>query len=127
MNKPILCSILCLSLGACATRTNHTPARTANATPEPAEKDTPFDKHPSESVRNAARFGGGLLGFTVGIPASIALLPITYPLAPITKSKWTGLYPFGACYYAGGALFGGVVAPFAPGSKSESAAGSTAP
>lgn len=28
--------------------------------------------------------------------------------------KWTGLYPFGICYFAGSALFGGVVAPFVP-------------
>ena len=53
------------------------------------------------------------MGAVVGIPATIALIPVTLPLAAVTKNKWTGLVPFGASYYAGGAVFGGAVAPFA--------------
>jgi hypothetical protein len=122
---PILSSIAYLAFGGCASQ--HHPAHNAGAPHKPhttqqqiaasppadTDTDTPFGQHPSSSVRSAARFGGGLVGVVVGIPASIALIPVTLPLAAVTKQKWTGLYPFGASYYAGGALFGGVVTPFA--------------
>lgn len=86
----------------------------ASAKPVDVDKDMPFSGHPSPAVRGAAEFGGLLVGCVVGIPASIVLVPVTYPLAAVTKDKWAGLYPFGVFYFAGGALFGGAVAPFVP-------------
>ena len=116
----VLFCATCFAFGACASRNAEKPAHRASATKQPrsgkprsGDSDTPFGNHPSASVRNAANFGGGLIGVLVGIPASVALVPVTYPLASITKDKWTGLYPFGACYFVGGALFGGAVVPFA--------------
>ena len=114
-----LSAAACITFGACGSKPSATPARKANAAqPADTNTDTVFGRHPSPAVRGAAQFGGGFVGILVGIPASIALIPITYPLAAVTKDKWTGLYPFGACYQIGGILFGGPVALFTPSSYS---------
>ena len=105
----------CFLAGACAsqpTRPTHRSVAPATTKPTDTDTDTPFGQHPSSTVRGAARFGGGLMGAVVGIPATIALIPVTLPLSAATKNKWAGLVPFGASYYAGGAIFGGAVAPF---------------
>ena len=112
----IIVGAACLLAGACAsqpTRPTHRSAATATSKPTDTDTDTPFGQHPSSTVRSAARFGSGLMGAVVGIPATIALIPVTLPLAAATREKWAGLVPFGASYYAGGAIFGGAVAPFA--------------
>lgn len=104
----------CLGIGACTSPQIGPKKTTAVARPAEQKSDSPFGNHPSAAVRNAAGFGGGLVGGLIGIPASVVLIPITYPLASVTKDKWTGLYPFGICYFTGSALFGGAVAPFVP-------------
>lgn len=112
----ILVCAASLLVGACASQpTRSTRGSAATAAPKPADTDTdsPFGQHRSSSVRSAARFGGGLTGAVIGIPATIALIPVTVPLAAATKQKWAGLVPFGASYYAGSVIFGGAVAPFA--------------
>lgn len=115
----ILATSGCLVLVACAPqsavepRKGATPAQTPGAkVNETANTDTPFSDHPSAAVRSAAGFGGGLLGVVVGLPASVVLLPLTYPVSYFTKDAFTVLYPFGACYYTGGTLFGAMVVPF---------------
>ncbi len=110
----MLAGVGCLGFCACTAPQVGTVKKTATAKPPEQKSDSPFGNHPSPAVRDAANVGGGLVGGLIGIPASVVLLPITYPLAYVTKDKWTGLYPFGICYFAGSALFGGVVAPFVP-------------
>ena len=112
-----LSAAACLAFGACGSKPSGTTARKASAA-QPADRDTDtvFGRHPSPVVRDAAQFGGGFVGILVGVPASIVLIPITYPLAAANGDKWAVLYPFGICYQIGATLFGGVAAPFAPSS-----------
>ena len=113
----LLTAAACLTFGACGSKPNVTPARKASvAPPADTDTDTLFGRHPSPVVRDAAQFGGGFVGILVGVPASIVLIPITYPLATASGDKWAVLYPFGICYQIGATLFGGVAAPFAPSS-----------
>lgn len=115
----LLSAAACLAFGACGSRPSITPARKANAAqPADTNTDTVFGRHPSSAVRGAAQFGGGFVGILVGVPASIVLIPITYPLGAANGDKWAVLYPFGACYQIGGVLFGGPVALFTPSSYS---------
>ncbi len=115
----LLFAAACLAFGACGSKPSGTPARKASvAPPADTDTDTLFGRHPSPAVRDAAQFGGGVVGILVGIPTSIVLIPITYPLAAANGDKWAVLYPFGICYQIGATLFGGVTAPFAPSSYS---------
>ena len=124
----LLCAAF-LFVGACAshpTRPTHRSA--AAATSKLTETDTaaPFGQHPSSTVRSAARFGRGLMGAVVGIPATVALIPVTLAIAAATQNEYAVFAPFGASYSAGGAIFGAAVAPFASPDRLPAAAISTA-
>ena len=75
----------------------------------------PYSAHPKAVVRGASSTGAVVVGGTVGVPLTIALIPITGPVVWATEEHPLFiLVPFTGSAIAGGAVFGTLVLPIAP-------------
>jgi hypothetical protein len=103
-----ICAFLCIFLFGCGTRAD--PVNTGEQAIPVYDNGPPFTAHSNVGVRYPARFGA-VVGAIIGIPVTIACLPVTVPMAAVKDENMLPVVPLLLCTHGGGTIFGAIFWP----------------